>query len=1272
MPLPPSGRAQFIRLVTVGYGVFAGLWIFLSDALLAEVAEPHLAHWMSLAKGLTFVAVTTVLLYMALSRVPDRRRQLQTAGTSASRSLSSMDASPWLAYAMAVVASVGMLELSAAVGATLGERPMLILFTLPVILSAMIGGVGPGLLATAIVALGTNWYVIEPLHSLRIAEPIDLFLWCFLIVNGALVSLVSEWLHRARRQAEAGRLAQAQRMQTLGLLREIANRTTEAIFAKDLQGRYVLVNQVAARLIGSPAEEVLGKDDSHLFVPEQVRLIAEADRDVMQRGTVKTDEETLLMRAGPVTLVTTRAPLRDENGTIIGMFGISHDVTAARQAEMRLRESEAQLRSMLGALSEGVILFDGEGRVLSCNPAAERIIGMPEAAMVHRFDALAAWNVIREDGSVCPADRLPVARTLSSGQPCHDEVLGLVAEDGRVAWLLVNTEPMANAAAGNAAAIASFTDITARVLSEQRLRQLSLAVQQSPNSIVISDVEARIEFVNEMALRNSGYSAAELLGQNPRILQSGNTPRETYAQMWGTLVGGHTWEGELHNKRKDGSEYVEHASISPVRQPDGRVTHYVAIKSDVTEEKRRAEELEQYRHHLEELVEARTRELSLAKRQADAANAAKSAFLATMSHEIRTPMNGIVGMIEVLAQGPISNHQAELIGTVRQSALTLLRIIDDILDFSKIEAGQLTLEQAPICIPDVVEGLCTSMSSAAIGKGVELSVFVDPAVPESVLGDELRVRQVLYNLIGNAVKFSAGRPGITGQAAVRVEVANRTPLRVVFRVSDNGIGMSAETVAHLFTAFSQAEASTTRRFGGTGLGLAICKRLVDAMHGDIAVTSAPGRGATFSVTVPFEAAPVQPARALPDVVGLECLILPGTHFDANDLRTYLEYAGARVQLVADADQVVQLAGELQQPVVIRSAEAKDPTGDALYRALSERAPAARHLLITPGRRRSIRTPAPNAVTLDVGRLRRHSILLAVAAAAGRVALEDAHQDAPAAESDRVASAPSVGHARAEAQLILVAEDDDINQKVILEQLRVLGYAAEVANNGAEALHLWRQNEYALLLTDLHMPSMDGYALAQAIRREEGGHRRMPIIALTANALRGESNRAFDIGMDEYLVKPVQLHLLKAALHKWMPAARSESSPALPAGGESDGGGAGELDLSVLKSLVGDDPQVLRDLLGDYRASLRRHAAEMRSALAAAELGKVSALAHRLKSSSRSVGALRLGDLCATVENVCKVGDKEALAGLMPGFWQAVSNVDEAVARQAPGPESERR
>lgn len=540
-------------------------------------------------------------------------------------------------------------------------------------------------------------------------------------------------------------------------------------------------------------------------------------------------------------------------------------------------------------------------------------------------------------------------------------------------------------------------------------------------------------------------------------------------------------------------------------------------------------------------------------------------------------------------------------------------------------------------------------------------MFADPALPARVMGDPGRLRQILVNLANNAIKFSSGRDRhakVSVRATHGIE-SEPGKISVNFSVSDNGIGIDAETQSRLFTPFTQADTSTTRNFGGTGLGLAISHQLVEIMGGEITVTSELGKGAVFTVRVQFTL-PAEQAVAtdiqLSPIAGLCCLVVGNEDNLAGDMAVYLAHDGAQVEHVADSNAARLWLDNRPAGlciVIIESTEASPPEE---LRAAANASPGldVRFVMIGRGKRRSSRVEAPNQIALDAEVMHRRALLEAVAIAAGRSEVQNMGI-LPGSKGGAVASL-SREEARRLGRLILIAEDNEINQKVIQQQLTLLGHTADIADNGREALKLWQSRNYCIVLTDLHMPEMDGYELTMNIRTAEmddpsahGSH--TPIIAFTANALKGEAEHCLAIGMDGYLSKPVQLANLKAMLDKWLPAATFAP-----------------INVNVLKSLVGDDESTIAEFLHDFHISANEIAAELRAANAQGDTMAAGAAAHKLKSSARSVGALALGELCAEMEQAGKIGDRETLAALLPGFEQELAKVDLYLSGMSPGDE----
>ncbi|WP_439590353.1 PAS domain S-box protein [Hydrogenophaga sp.] len=787
-------------------------------------------------------------------------------------------------------------------------------------------------------------------------------------------------------------------------------------------------------------------------------------------------------------------------------------------ANRQAQRASAEHRHLFDQMGDGILVVDHHHRVIEANPSTGRMLGygVDELQQMHLRDLLPASEHRRITRAALRA--LKGGEQLAEWQVLRSDGSSFIAE---VSIRVV----------GQSRFVVVMRDITARHAQEQELRLLSMAVEQSVQSIVITDLQGNIEYVNAAVLTSSGYAMQELLGQNPRMLQAGKTPHETVVQMWRQLTAGSPWRGLLFNRRKDGVEYVVDATITPIRDALGNVTQYLALMLDVTEKRRLIEELERHQLHLEHLVGQRTAALVEARQAAEAASEAKSAFLATMSHEIRTPMNGVVGSLDLLQHSELTAYQRDLIDTVCESALGLLTIIDDILDFSKIEAGQLRLQNEAVSLVRLSDSVCNALRPTATSHGVGLLVDVAPDLPDWMLGDATRLRQILNNLIANAIKFSTG-VGRAGQVLLRVQACGPDlPRHLQLIVIDNGIGMSAEVLQRIFQPFVQAESTTTRRFGGTGLGLSICKRLTALMGGWIEVDSEAGKGSTFTVTLPFEP------------------------------------------------------------------------------ALPPQRPADENLAMTTSTRPRF--------------------------------------------------------ARSGGPLVLVAEDNTVNQKVIGHQLRLLGFEAEMVSDGIEALALWRAGRatqrHALLLTDLHMPGIDGYTLASTIRAEEASGARLPIVALSANALHGEVERCRAAGMDDYLSKPVRAEQLGEVIRQWWPV-EDLQAPALSAPVDCEDLEVLDVDLGrcdyddqALERLIGDDAELLADFRQRFVVSALNTVDEMRRAARNGDTATLSGLAHRLSSSCRLIGAMALADCCNRIEHARPRSSSGELHGLMVRLEEALAH-----------------
>jgi two-component system sensor histidine kinase/response regulator len=702
--------------------------------------------------------------------------------------------------------------------------------------------------------------------------------------------------------------------------------------------------------------------------------------------------------------------------------------------------------------------------------------------------------------------------------------------------------------------------------------------------------------------------------------------RKTFAR---TRKQGGSFRVECRHLCADGSyaDIVSHGWI--VHDENGQATRTVGAIADVTQRKRAEQELRE------------TGDAAL-----EAARA-KSAFLATMSHEIRTPMNGVIGMTGLLLETDLTPRQQEYAHAARRSGETLLALINDILDFSKIESGRQELEITVLDVREAVEDVVTLLADQAQRKGLEIAARVPPDLPPALLGDPARLRQILTNLVGNAVKFTE-----RGEVIVRVAVIEQGPdtVQLRFEVSDTGIGIPSDAQARMFQPFSQADSSTTRRYGGTGLGLAICKYLVQLMGGEIGFDTRLGEGTTFWFTIQVATVPDASAAARPpmDLHGLRVVAVDDNATNRLILQDQLAAWNMQVWTASDGASALQVVGRMLAegaPPDLVLLDMHMPAMDGLQLARALRADAGlartRLLLLTSLGQGALASGVTAAAGIAKALTKpvRQSVLFDTIARTMRGA------DPVVQKSECAPALPRHGPG----PRVLVAEDTEVNQEVARGMLEKLGYLADVVGNGREAIDMLRQSRYAVVLMDVQMPEMDGFEATEVIRREDAaaGVPRVPIIALTANAMSGDRERCLEAGMDDYLSKPMRMHELAAVLARWAPRVEQNL-----------------LDATALEELqalgVPGGPNPVARMVELFIVDSQRRLERLNDAIQRQDAAEVQRLAHAQKGSSGTIGAREVGALAAELDELARGENLDGAADLFKALQAAFGRTQRAL------------
>jgi PAS domain S-box-containing protein len=785
--------------------------------------------------------------------------------------------------------------------------------------------------------------------------------------------------------------------------------------------------------------------------------------------------------------------------------------------------------------------------------------------------------------------------------------------------------------------------------SESKNKLLATIVEQSSEAIWTKDLAGIITSWNSGAAAMFGYPPEEAMGRALNV--SGSTPDEEQARTE-RLMAGEKFSYDARAMTRSGTAIDIQVAVAPLLDDANECIGSIAVARDVTQHKRSAEALR------------------LAREAAEAASQAKSSFLARMSHEIRTPMNGVLGMTELLLETGLTSTQRKYAETVQRSGQNLLNIINDLLDFSKIEAGKLELENVDMDLRRTIEDIVELLAERAHVKGLELACSIPPDLVTQVRGDPLRLGQILTNLLGNAIKFTE-----QGSVVIRVASVEETASNVTmrFEVSDTGAGISPEAQSRIFDEFSQADGSTTRKHGGSGLGLAISKQLVEMMGGTIHVESALGAGSTFWFTASFEKQEAQSHAASHSVpigmlTGVRALIVESSAINRGILLAQMSNWGMTNQVAATPEQAIDLLAQAAArgaPYDIAIIDLGLPGMDPieLARTIRFRAAIAKVRLVVLTRRQGDFRDARNAgIDACLAKPVRQTVLYEclVNVMAGRP------QEAVAAPavSEPVNTAPAGIRGN-----ILLVEDNLINQQVALGILQIQGYSVTVANNGREALDALPQGAFDLILMDCHMPEMDGFEATMEIRKREqsSSGKRVPIVALTANAMAQDREECLNAGMDDHLSKPFSMQTMQDMLDRWMPQAASTQSQAAELAARATAKAAEVLDRQVLDQLskvrTNGKPELLARVINLYLVESPKLIQKLKQAAGARDAREIARSAHSLKSSSANVGARVLSRYCEDIEASARRADTEEACKILAKIETEHGSVQTALAAE---------
>jgi two-component system sensor histidine kinase/response regulator len=977
-------------------------------------------------------------------------------------------------------------------------------------------------------------------------------------------------------------------------------------------GHFVRVNPAFEQILGYTPQELTDRPFTDFIHPDDLQPTLDTYATQAAGGAIADFENRYRCRDGSYRWLLWSAT-RIQDGFI---YATARDVTERKRTEVELRASEQRLTLAQRAGGIGSWDWNVATGAIVWSAEMEEMYGLPAGGFENRYENWARM--------VHPDDLAAVEAALNHAAATQSDwrqSFRIHRPDGAERWISALARPYHDSD-GESRMVGVNTDVTDQREAERKLAEAARFFELSGDMVCTAGLDGYFKLLNERWGQTLGWTTGELLARpfaefvHPDDLQRtteelarlGERPSTiAFINRYRTRGGG--WRWLEWNAAGASEEGLIHASA---RDVTARIEAEAAI--------RRAEA-----------------EVAKARDEALEASAMKSAFLANMSHEIRTPLNGVLGMSDLLLDSQLDREQREQVRLLKSAGETLVAVVNDILDFSKLEAGAMLLESVELDLLEAVEDACDLIAESMQRREVEVTVDLDPELPETVRGDGLRLRQVITNLLSNAVKF-------TSEGEIRISLraieSHETATNVRFEVSDTGIGIDQDRLEQMFEPFIQEDGSTTRRFGGTGLGLAIVKQLVELMDGEVGVTSVRGHGSTFWFTLPLEhGAPRPRIEDEPALEGTRLLVVD----DNETNRRLLIQLARRWKIAADA-----VPNGAQALSLLREAAAADEPFDCA--ALDMHMPGMDGIELAREIHRDTSFPTPALVMLtstpDQRRdARRAGIDVHMTKPVRRSRLQSALAEALGIKTtrNRRAAQHAAGNREEASPLILVVDDNDINQLLAVSMLERRGYRTETASDGRQALAKLEHQTYAAILMDCQMPELNGYDATQEFRRREQRGSRTPVIAFTANALRGDREKCLGAGMDDYIAKPLNPDDLDRALQRWAPkpTASPDGDPATHHHPDNS-----PLDPDAFQNFLTESGAAAAAVIKMFGKQTPELLAQMRVAIQAGDAATLREKAHRLKGSCLALAATQMAARCKELENRAREGSTDGAIPLV--------------------------